>query len=88
MTCRRKRALLERQFQHARDCFERGLSYDEALQAPPPDALSLDYRRLLVLASYWEFLGRRPETLEPASANHLLILQGVAHEARHFLEVR
>jgi len=37
---------------------------------------------LIVLSSYTEFTGRRPETGEPASQNHMTILRGIADEAK------
>ncbi len=79
---RSQRVQLESQFQRARDCFERGMSYDEALQAFADDAIPLDFRRMIILASYWEFTGKRPETTDPASRNHMTLLQSIATEAR------
>lgn len=35
-------AQLESQFQHAKECFEQGMSYDETLQAFTEDAIPLD----------------------------------------------
>ncbi len=82
---RAQRIQLESQFQRARDCFERGMSYDEALQAFADDAIPLDFQRMIILASYWEFAGARPETSDPASRNHMTLLQGVATEAKLLL---
>ena len=79
---RAQRVELESQFQRARDCFERGMSYDDALQAFADDAIPLDFRRMIILASYWEFTGKRPETTDPASRNHMTLLQSIATEAR------
>src|SRR5512147_1929697 len=42
-----QRTQLEGQFQHARECFERGMSYDEALRAFANDGVSLDFQRLI-----------------------------------------
>ena len=80
-----QRTLLESQFQLARECFDRGLTYDEALQALSGKGIPLDFQRLIILSSYWEFTGKRPESTDPASENHLTILQGVATEARRRL---
>jgi glyoxylase-like metal-dependent hydrolase (beta-lactamase superfamily II) len=82
---RAQRILLENQFQLARECFERGLSYDEALRALAGKGIPLEFQRLIILSSYWEFTGKRPENADPASENHLTILQGVATEARRRL---
>jgi len=82
---RAQRTLLESQFQLARECFDRGLTYDEALQALAGKGIPLDFQRLIILSSYWEFTGKRPESTDPASQNHLTILQGVATEAKRRL---
>ena len=82
---RAQRTQLESQFQHARECFERGMSYDAALQAFADDAIPLDFQRMIILASYWEFTGKRPESTDPASQNHMTLLQGIATEANLLL---
>jgi hypothetical protein len=45
----------------------------------------LDFQRLILLASYWEFTGKRPESTDPASQNHMTLLQGTATEAKLLL---
>ncbi len=64
-----QRILLESQFQHSRECFERGISYDAALQALAGDGVSLDFQRMNILSSYCEFTGKprkyRPHQSEP-----------------------
>src|SRR5512139_3676774 len=82
---RAQRNLLEGQFQLVRECCDRGLSYDEALKAVAGKGIPLDFQRLIVLSSYWEFTGKRPEHTVLPSQNHLTILQGVATEARRRL---
>lgn len=79
---RAQRVQLEAQFQRARECYENGMSYDAALMALAKDAIPLNFQRLIVLASYWEFAGKRPETADPASRNHMTLLQGIATEAK------
>jgi len=79
---RAQRIQLERQFQFARECYDKGMSYDEALAAFADDGIPLDFQRLIVLSSYWEFSGQRPETADPASETHLTLLQSVATEAK------
>ncbi len=79
---RTQRSQLESQFQHARECFERGMSYDAALQACADDGIPLDFRRMIILSSWYEFTGKLPESTDPASQNHLTLLQGIATEAR------
>jgi len=82
---RGQRTQLESQFQRARECFEQGMSYDAALQAFAEDDIPLDFQRLTILASYWEFTGKRPESNDPASQNHMTLLQGIATEAKLLL---
>jgi glyoxylase-like metal-dependent hydrolase (beta-lactamase superfamily II) len=82
---RAQRIQLEGQFQRAREYFELGMSYDTALQAFAGDDIPLDFQRLIILASYWEFSGKRPETTDPRSQNHLNLLQGIATEAKLLL---
>jgi glyoxylase-like metal-dependent hydrolase (beta-lactamase superfamily II) len=79
---RAQRIQLERQFQFARECYDKGMSYDEALAAFADDGIPLDFQRLIVLSSYWEFSGKRPETADPASETHLTLIQSVATEAK------
>jgi len=82
---RAQRTLLESQFQHARECFERGMSYDEALQAFAADGIPLDFQRMIILSSYCEFTGKLPERTDPTSQNHMTILRGIATEAKLLL---
>ena len=80
-----QRRQLESQFRRARECFEQGMSYDAALQVFAKDAMPLDFQRLTVLASYCEFTGKKPESADPTSQNHMTLLQGIATEARLLL---
>ncbi|PWB68147.1 MAG: hypothetical protein C3F15_16955 [Holophagae bacterium] len=82
---RAQRIQLERQFQRARRCFEQGMSYDTALQALAGDDVPVAFQRPVVLASYCELAGRRPETADPVSRSHMTVLQGIAAEARLLL---
>jgi glyoxylase-like metal-dependent hydrolase (beta-lactamase superfamily II) len=82
---RAQRIWLERVFEQARECFESGMSYDGALQAFAGDRTPLDYLRIIILSSYCEFAGALPASADPASRNHLAVLQGIAHEARRVL---
>jgi glyoxylase-like metal-dependent hydrolase (beta-lactamase superfamily II) len=79
---RAERAELESQFQRARQCFERGLSYDAALQALAREGIASSARRLILLASFWEFTGKRPDSTDPGSQSHLTLLQAIATEAK------
>ena len=80
-----QRRQLESQFQHARECFEKGMSYDAALQVFADDAIPLDFQRTILLTSYCEFTGKRPESADPASQTHMTLLQGIATEAKLLL---
>ncbi len=82
---RAQRILLERLFERAQQCFERGLNYDAALQTLAEDGLSLDFQRLVILSSYSEFSGTQPESTDPAGPDHLTILQSIAAEAKLLL---
>jgi glyoxylase-like metal-dependent hydrolase (beta-lactamase superfamily II) len=77
-----QRTQLEIQFRHARNCFDQGMSYDEALHAFAEDGISLDLQRLIILSSYCELTGKRPDSTDPASQSHLTLLQGIATEAK------
>jgi len=82
---RAQRTQLESQFQHARKCFEQGMSYDGVLKDFAKDDIPLDFQRLIILASYCEFTGKRPESTDPASQNHMTLLQSIATEAKLLL---
>ncbi len=85
---RAQRTQLENVFQRARKCFEQGMSYDAALQAFAEDDIPLDFQRLIILASYCEFTGTRPESTDPASQSHMALLQSIATEAKLRLGTR
>ena len=80
-----QRTQLETQFQQASECFERGMSYDAALQVVAGGGTPLDSRRMVLLYSYCELAGRLPESADPARQNHMTLLQGVATEAKLLL---
>jgi hypothetical protein len=82
---RAQRTQLESQFPHASECFERGMSDDAALHAVADDGILLDFKKLILLFSYCEFTGELPESTDPASQNHMAILQGIAAEAQLLL---
>lgn len=82
-----QREQLERLFGLARACHDRGLSYDEALEAFPSQEMPLGFARLALLSSYIEITGRHPESADPASRNHMTLLRSIATEARlHLVE--
>jgi hypothetical protein len=61
------------------------MNYDAALRAFAEDDIPLDFQRLVLLASYCKFTGKPPERTDPASQDHMTILQGIATEARLLL---
>lgn len=79
---RAQRTLLESQLLLARSCFERGMDYDAALEALARNDIPLDFQRAIILSCYCEFTGQFPTSTDPASRNHLTVLQGVATEAK------
>ncbi len=82
---RAQRERLERRLLLARELFDRGLSYDEALRVFAEGGTPVDFERLVVLASYCELAGCRPATGETASQSHMAVLEAVAREARLLL---
>jgi glyoxylase-like metal-dependent hydrolase (beta-lactamase superfamily II) len=82
---RAQRTRLESQFQRVKDLFEQGLSCDAALQAFAGDGAPSDSQRMMVLYSYCELAGQLPESADPARQDHLVLLQGIAAEARLLL---
>jgi glyoxylase-like metal-dependent hydrolase (beta-lactamase superfamily II) len=79
---RAQRTQLEAEFQQARECFERGMSYDAALHAAVGERTPPDSSRMMILYSYCEFTGQLPESADPASRNHMDLLHGIAGEAK------
>jgi hypothetical protein len=61
------------------------MSYDAAMQALAEDGTPMGFERMLLLCSYCEFTGQRPESTDPATRNHMTLLQGVAAEAKQLL---
>lgn len=82
---RAQRTMLEQQFQHAKTCFERGMSFDMAIKTLADNALPLTSQKLILLGSYCELSGHLPQSVDPVCQNHLALLQGVATEARRLL---
>jgi hypothetical protein len=57
------------------------MSHDAALQTFADDGIPLDFQRLIILASYCEFMGTRTERTDP-SENHMTMLQAIATETK------
>jgi len=58
------------------------LGYDAALQAFAGEGAPSDSQRMTVLCGYCELASRLPESADPARQDHLILLQGIAAEAR------
>jgi glyoxylase-like metal-dependent hydrolase (beta-lactamase superfamily II) len=82
---RAQRTRMEADFERVKAGFERGLGYDEALEAFAGSGAPSDSQRMMVLYSYCELAGTLPESAEPARQNHFILLQGIAAEARLLL---
>lgn len=76
-----QRILLESLARQARDCFKRGLSYDEAMDTFRHASLSVAYVRPTVLSSFCELGGKMPQSRDPGETNHMTLLRNVADEA-------
>jgi cyclase len=75
-----QRIFLESLARQARDCFKRGLSYDEALDTFKHSSLPVAYVRPTVLSSYCELGGNMPQSKDPGETNHMTVLRNVADE--------
>ena len=78
---RAQRGVLDEVFRYSRECFEKGMNYDEALRGVD----DVDFHKMIILSSYCEFTGQLPASQDPASQNHLTLLTGIAAEARRRL---
>lgn len=75
-----QRIFLESLTRDARDCFMRGLSYDEAMDTFKHTTLPIAYVRPIVLSSYCELGGKMPHSKDPGETNHMTVLRKVADE--------
>lgn len=48
--------------------------------------MPVDFQRTIIVCSYNEFTGMRPESTRPASQDHMTLLQGIATEANMLLD--
>ena len=80
-----QRALLESMIRRSRQCFERGLSYDEAMETFDGDTLPVEFARPSVLSGYCEWAGRMPESRNQVNTNHMQVLSSVARRAKQLL---
>lgn len=82
----RQRSLLESLTSRSRQCFERGLSYDEALDTFDDARFPVEFARPSVLSAYCEWTGRLPESRSQANTNHMLVMSLMAREAQRRLQ--
>jgi glyoxylase-like metal-dependent hydrolase (beta-lactamase superfamily II) len=83
-----QRILLESLSKETRQCFERGLSYDEAMETFVGAPLPVDFARPAVLSGYCEWAERMPASRIPAHTNHLEVMSGVARRAEFLLPAK
>jgi hypothetical protein len=57
------------------------MRHDAALQTFADDGIPMDFQRMIILASYCEFIGKRTERTDP-SENHVTMLQAIATETK------
>jgi cyclase len=82
MDIARQRSLLESLTSRARQCFERGLSYDEALDTFEGSSFPIDFARPTVLSAYCEWIGKMPESRNQTNTNHMLVMSLLAREVQ------
>jgi glyoxylase-like metal-dependent hydrolase (beta-lactamase superfamily II) len=75
------RILLESLAGRARQCFDNGLSYDEAMETFRHGTLPIEFARPVVLSGYCEWGGKIPVAGNPADTEHMRVMQAVASEA-------
>ena len=78
----RQRFLLESLTHRARHCFERGLSYDEALDTVDDSSFPTAFAWPTVLSAYCEWIGSIPESRSQSNTNHMLVMSLMAREAQ------
>jgi glyoxylase-like metal-dependent hydrolase (beta-lactamase superfamily II) len=83
-----QRILLEALSKQSRQCFERGLSYDEAMETFVGGPLPVEFARPAVLSGYCEWAGRMPASRNQVDTNHLQVMSGVARRAELLLQAK
>jgi cyclase len=81
-----QRTLLESLSKRSCQCFERGLSYDEAMETFDGGSLPVEFARPAVLSGYCEWAGRMPVSRKQADTNHMQVLSSVARRAELLLK--
>ena len=82
MDVTKQRILLESLTGHSRQCFERGLSYDEAMKTLGDATLPVEFARPAVLSAYCECAGKIPASRNQADTNHMQVMSAVARRAQ------
>jgi cyclase len=83
-----QRMFLEFLSKQSRQCFERGLSYDEAMETIVSAPLPVEFLRPVVLSNYCEWSGKMPVSRNPADTNHLQVMSCVARRAELLLQAK
>lgn len=76
------RCLMESIQAQARTRFDKGLSYDQAVQSFASGGIPLPFIKPSLLSCYYEFSGQQPASQRPADIDHLQLLRDVAEEAK------
>jgi cyclase len=76
------RCLMESIQAQAHMCFDKGLSYDEAVQSFGAGSTPLPFIKPSLLSCYYEFNGRQPKSQHPPDLDHMQLLRGVAEQER------
>lgn len=76
-----QRTLLESLTTRSRQCYDRGMSYDEAMQTFENDRLPVEFARPAVLSIYSELEGKLPASRTPADTSHMLVMSQLARRA-------
>ncbi len=82
MDIERQRSLLESLSSRVRQCFERGLSYDEALDTFDDSGFPIAFARPTVLSAYCEWSGRIPDSRSESNTNHMQVMSLMAREVQ------
>jgi len=83
-----QRILLESLRERSRECYDMGLSYDEAIGTFENGNLPVEFARPSVLSSYCEFDGKMPASSNPSDTNHMRIMSLVARRAELMMKGR
>jgi glyoxylase-like metal-dependent hydrolase (beta-lactamase superfamily II) len=76
-----QRLLLERLIRLSRGCFEKGLSFDEAVENVAVGAMPPEFVMPVLISCYCELAGKMPESRRQGATNHMQVLSDLARRA-------